>query len=136
MQTQNTPAEIARRFTCVSTTKPSEEKVTSETIAAQIEEFEKRGGKIKTIETPQPSIQPKRIAVGHDPQFLERTVAPVDEELVNLTQAAKILKAHVATVSNWARERKLKVVRIEKKTRAKMLKLSDVLEFKQNMKRK
>jgi len=136
MQIQNAPAEITRRLTCVSTANPSEEKLTSAAIAAQIEEFENRGGKIKTIESPQPSIQPKRIAEGHDPEFLEQHKSPIDEELVNLSQAAKILKAHVSTVSNWAKDRKLKVVRIDKKTKAKMLRLSEVLEFKIKMKRK
>lgn len=130
MQKQQTSVEFERQFSCISQSK--EKRAGSMTIAEHIAEFEKSGGQIQVIASPQFSVYPKRISTGHDPQFLEGTKKrekPIKDGLVNLTKAANTLNVHLATVSYWVKQKKLEVVETRKRGE-KMVRLSDARALK------
>jgi hypothetical protein len=116
MQTHTTPAEIERRFSCTST--DTKKRVTSETIAQEIAEFEARGGKIEPIATGVSAFTGCGLSASNTIESLgvpvpkKPSTLPANPDELNLTAAANLLGMTVGVITRWIEAGELKILRL------------------------
>lgn len=137
MQLEKHPIEMVRRFTCINTSKPSDEELTSEQIALQIAEFEQRGGTIKIIPTGVNALangvvivseEPHSMAVPRNSKRNNKTVTAANSPFITVQEAAQLSGKSASYINKCVTQGKLHASKQEG-CRAFFLKRTELLAF-------
>lgn len=140
MQTQQAPIEITRRFSCVSSTSHAKQ-ITSDEIAQQIAESEKRSGKINVIPTSINTLNYGEVVVSEEAHGMavlrnskknKKTTTAPNSPLITVIEAAELAGLGKSTIAHMITKGKL-VAQKKEGSRAHFLKRTDVLTLKKSL---